>query len=37
MWRKWNPGSLLMGMQAGADAVEDSLEAPQRVKNGITI
>ena len=26
MWRKWNPSTLLMGMQTGAAAVENSME-----------
>ena len=25
MWRKWNPAALLVGMQPGADTVENSM------------
>ena len=34
MWRKGNPISLLMGMQTGAATVENSMEFPQKIKNG---
>ena len=34
MWRKGNPGPLLVGMQTGADTVENSMEFPQKTKNG---
>ena len=32
MWRKGNPLTLLMGMQAGAATLENSMEVPQKVK-----
>ena len=34
MWRKGNPSALLVGMQTGAAAVENSMEFPQNTKNG---
>ena len=34
MWRKGNPGTLLVGMQTGAATVENSMEFPQKTKNG---
>ena len=34
MWRKENPSALLVGMQTGAATVENSMEFPQRTKNG---
>ena len=34
MWRKGNPSALLMGMQTGAATVENTMEFPQRTKNG---
>ena len=34
LWRKGNPSALLVGMQTGAVTVEDSLEFPQKTKNG---
>ena len=36
MWRKWNPCELLVGMQIGAVPVENSMEFPQKIKNGTT-
>jgi len=36
MWRKGNPHALLVGMQAGAATVENSMEIPQKVKNRTT-
>ena len=36
MWRKGNPSALLLGMQAGAATVENSMEFPQISKNGTT-
>ena len=33
MWRKGNPSALL-GMQTGAATVENSMEFPQKTKNG---
>ena len=35
-WRKGNPSTLLLGMQAGAATVENSMEFPQKTKNGTT-
>ena len=34
MWRKGNPSALLVGMQTGAATVENSVELPQKTKNG---
>ena len=34
MRRKGNPSALLVGMQTGAAAVENSMEFPQKTKNG---
>ena len=34
MWRKGNPSALLVGMQTGAATVENSIEFPQKTKNG---
>ena len=34
LWRKGNPGELLVGMQTGAVTVENSMEFPQKTKNG---
>ena len=34
LWRKGNPSTLLVGMQTGAVAVENSMEFPQKSKNG---
>ena len=34
MWRKGNPGVLLVGMQTGAATTENSMEFPQKTKNG---
>ena len=34
MWRKGNPSALLVGMQTGASSVENSMEYPQKTKNG---
>ena len=33
LWRKKNPSALLVGMQTGADTVENSMEFPQKTKN----
>ena len=35
--RKGNPRTLLMGKQTGEDAVKNSMEHPQEVKNRITM
>ena len=37
MWKKRNPRALLVGMQAGAATVENSMEVPQKVKNRTTL
>ena len=34
MWRKGSPSTLLVGMQTGAATVENSMEFPQKIKNG---
>ena len=34
MRRKGNPGPLLVGMQTGAATMENSMEFPQKTKNG---
>ena len=34
LWRKGNPSTLLVGMQTGAATVENSMEFPQKIKNG---
>ena len=34
MWRKGNPSTLLVGVQTGAATVENSMEFPQKTKNG---
>ena len=34
LWRKGNPSALLVGMQTGAATVENSMEIPQKPKNG---
>ena len=33
MLRKGNPSALLVGMQTGADTMENSMEFPQKTKN----
>ena len=35
LWRKRNPSTLLVGMQTGADTLENSMEFPQKTKDGI--
>ena len=37
MWRKENPPTLLVGMQAGATTLENSMEVPQKVENRATL
>ena len=37
MWRKGNPSALLGGMQTGAATVENSMEMPQKLKNGTAL
>ena len=34
LWRKGNPNVLLVGMQTGAATVENSMEFPQKTKDG---
>ena len=34
MWGKGNPSTPLVGIQTGADTVENSMEFPQKTKNG---
>ena len=34
MWREGNPSALLVGMQTAAATVENSMEFPQKTKNG---
>ena len=34
MWRKGNPFALLVGMQTGVTTGENSMEMPQKIKNG---
>ena len=34
MWRKGTPRALLVGMQTGAATVENSMEFPEKTKNG---
>ena len=33
MWRKGNPCAQYLGMETGATTVENSMEAPQKIKN----
>ena len=37
MWRNGNPLALLVGMQIGAAALENSVEVPQKIKNRPTL
>ena len=37
MWRKGNPRALLVGMQTGEATVENSMELPQKTKNGTAL
>ena len=37
MRRKGNPSALLVGMQTGDATVENSMEFPQKTKNGIAL
>ena len=37
MWRKGNPLTLLVGMQAGAATLENSMDVPQKVKKRATL
>ena len=37
MWKKENPSTLLVGMQTGEATVENSMEFPQKTKNGTAL
>ena len=37
MWRKGNLSALLVGMQTGEATVENSMEFPQKTKNGTAL
>ena len=37
MWRKGIPSALLVGMQTVEATVENSMESPQKTKNGTAI
>ena len=37
MWRKGNPSAVLVGMQTGESTVENSMEFPQKTKNGTAL
>ena len=37
MWIKGNPSALLVGMQTGEATVENSMEFPQKTKNGTSL
>ena len=37
MWRKGNPQTLFVGMWIGAATMENSMEIPQKIKNGTSI
>ena len=37
MWKKGNPSALLVGMQSGIAAVANSMEFPQKSKNGTAL
>ena len=37
MWSNGNPLALLVGMQTGAAALENSVEVPQKIKNRSTL
>ena len=34
MWKKENPSALLVAMQTGVAILENSMEFPQKIKNG---
>ena len=36
MWRNWQPCAVLVGMQNGAAAMENSMEVPQKLKIELT-
>ena len=33
MWRHWNPCALLVGLQNDVNAIGNSMEFPQKIKN----
>ena len=37
MWRNWNTCALLVGMQNAVATIENSVDAPQKIKNRATI
>ena len=37
LWRKENPSSLLVGLQIGVSTVDNSVEFPQKTKNGTSL
>ena len=37
LWRKRNPSALLVRLQTGAATVENSMEFPQKTKNGTAL
>ena len=37
MWRKGSPSTLLVAMQTGMAAVENSMEFPHKTKNGTAL
>ena len=37
LWRKGNTSALLVGMQTGEATVENSMEFPQKTKNGTAL
>ena len=37
MWRNGIPSALLVGMQTGAATLENSMEFPQKTKNGTAL
>ena len=37
VWRKGDPSTLLVGMQIGEATVENSMEFPQKTKNGTAL
>ena len=37
MWRRGNPHALLVGMQTGSATMDNSMQFPQKVKNGTAL
>ena len=37
LWKKGNPSALLVGMQPGDATVKNSMEFPQKTKNGTAL